>query len=106
LRNPLAPILSAAQLLQLEPGESPAQQKARAIIERQVRQLTYLVDDLMEVSRAITGRIELRREEVALCGIVERAVETARPPIDERRHELTVSLPPESIWLSADPARL
>jgi len=106
LRNPLAPILNAVQLLQLQKAESSTQQKARAIIERQVGQLTHLVDDLMEVSRAITGRIELRREEVALCGIVERAVETARPVIDQRRHELTVSLPGSAIWLYADSARL
>lgn len=106
LRNPLAAILSAVQLLHLQMGESAIQQKARAIIERQVGQLTHLVDDLMEVSRAITGRIELRRETVALEGIVERAVETARPLIDQRRHDLTVSLSPDPTWLYADAARL
>ena len=106
LRNPLAPILNAVQLLHLKNDASPTQQKALAIIERQVGQLTYLVDDLMEVSRAITGRIELRRDEVSLGGIVERAVETARPLIDQRRHELTVSLPTDPIWLYADCARL
>jgi PAS domain S-box-containing protein len=105
LRNPLAPILNAVQLLSLQVGENLVQQKARAIIERQLGQLTHLVDDLMEVSRAITGRIELRREEVSLGGIVERAVETARPPIDQRRHELVLSLPPDPIWLFADAAR-
>lgn len=106
LRNPLAPILSAVQLLELQVGESAVQKKARAIIERQVKQLTHLVDDLMEVSRAITGKIELRRQDVALGGIVERAVETARPPIDQLRHTLTVSVPPDPIWLNADGARL
>ena len=106
LRNPLAPILSAVQLLQLQAGESAVQRKARAIIERQVNQLTHLVDDLMEVSRAITGKIELRREHVALVAIVERAVETARPLIDQHRHTLTVTVPPDPIWLNADSARL
>jgi PAS domain S-box-containing protein len=106
LRNPLAPILNAAQLLQLQKGENPAQQKARAIIERQVGQLARLVDDLMEVSRMITGRIQLRQEQVAASGIVERAVETVRPLIDQRRHELTVSLPPDPLWLYADASRL
>ncbi|MFN0052007.1 MAG: PAS domain S-box protein [Planctomycetales bacterium] len=106
LRNPLAPILSAVQLLQLKGGDNPILQKARAIIERQVRQLTHLVDDLMEVSKAITGRIELRCEEVALCDIVERAVETARPLIDQRRQDITVSLPAASVWLYADASRL
>ena len=106
LRNPLAPILNAVQLLQLQKGESPVQQKALAIIERQVGQLTHLVGDLMEVSRAITGRIQLRLEQTTVSGIVERAVETARPLIDQRRHQLTVSLPPDPIWLYADASRL
>ena len=106
LRNPLAPILNAVQLLQLQKGENSVQQKALAIIERQVGQLTHLVGDLLEVSRAITGRIQLRQEQVAVSSIVERAVETARPLIDQRKHELTVSLPPEPIWLYADASRL
>lgn len=106
LRNPLGPILNAVQLLQLQKGENSVQQKALAIIERQVGQLTRLVGDLMEVSRAITGRIQLCQEQVAVSGIVQHAVETARPLIDQRRHELTVSLPPDPIWLHADASRL
>ena len=106
LRNPLAPILNAVQLLQLQKGENSVQQKALAIIERQVGQLTHLVGDLLEVSRAITGRIQLCQEQVAVSSIVERAVETARPLIDQRKHELTVSLPPDPIWLYADASRL
>jgi PAS domain S-box-containing protein len=106
LRNPLAPILNAVQLLQLQKDQNSVQQKALAIIERQVGQLTHLVGDLLDVSRAITGRIQLCQEQVSVSSIVERAVETARPLIDQRRHELTVSLPPEPIWLYADAARL
>ena len=106
LRNPLAPILNAVQLLQLQKGQNSVQQKALAIIERQVGQLTHLVGDLLEVSRAITGRIQLCQEQVAVSGIVQHAVETARPLIDQRRHELTVSLPPDPIWLYADASRL
>jgi PAS domain S-box-containing protein len=106
LRNPLAPILNAVQLLQLQKGQNSVQQKALAIIERQVGQLTHLVGDLLEVSRAITGRIQLCQEQVAMSSIVERAVETARPLIDQRRHKLTVSLPPDPIWLYADASRL
>ena len=64
------------------------------------------VDDLLEVSRITTGRIQLRQERIAVGGIVENAVETVRPLIDQRRHELTVSLPPQPIWLHADAARL
>jgi PAS domain S-box-containing protein len=106
LRNPLAPILNSVQLLQLQKGQNSVQQKALAIIERQVGQLTHLVGDLLEVSRAITGRIQLCQEQVAVSSIVERAVETARPLIEQRRHELTVSLPPDPIWLYADASRL
>jgi PAS domain S-box-containing protein len=106
LRNPLAPILNAVQLLQLKKDESSVQREAHAIIERQVGQLTHLVDDLMEVSRTLTGRIQLRREQIEVSGVVERAVETARPQIDQHEHELTVSLPPDPIWLYADAARL
>ena len=106
LRNPLAPILNAVQLLQLQAEESSLQQRARTIIERQVGQLTLLVDQLMEVSRVITGRIELRREHVVLGGLVERAVETARPSVDRHGHHLTISIPPDPIWVHADAARI
>ena len=69
-------------------------------------QLTHLVDDLLDVSRTLTGRIQLRREQIAVSGILESAVETVRPLIDQRQHELTVSLPPDPIWLCADPVRM
>jgi signal transduction histidine kinase len=106
LRNPLAPILNAVQVLQLQKGGNSVQQKAQAIIKRQVGQLTHLVDDLMDVSRITSGRIQLRRERIDVSSIVERAVETARPLIDQRQHELTVSLPPDPIWLNADSTRI
>jgi signal transduction histidine kinase len=107
LRSPLAPIANAVQLLGLQRGsENLIQQQARGIIERQLGQLQHLVDDLLEVSRINTGRVQLRRETVAMSGIVEVALETVHPLIEQRRHELTVSLPPESIWLHADAARL
>ena len=107
LRSPLAPISNAVQLLGLNRGsENLIQKQARGIIERQLRQLQHLVDDLLEVSRITTGRVLLRRERVAMFDILERAVETARPLIEKRRHEFTVSLPPEPIWLYADAARL
>ncbi|MGC1275581.1 MAG: PAS domain S-box protein [Planctomycetaceae bacterium] len=106
LRNPLAPIANAVQLLRLQKNEDPLQQRARTVIERQVGQLKHLIDDLLEVSRIATGRVQLRLERVAVGGIVERAVETARPLIGQHRHELTVTVPQEPIWLSADAARL
>lgn len=107
LRSPLAPIANAVQLLGLPNGvESLVQRQARGIIERQVGQLQHLVDDLLEVSRITTGRVQLRQARVALRGIVDGAVETARPLIDQRMHELSISLPQETLWLNADAARL
>jgi PAS domain S-box-containing protein len=107
LRSPLAPIANAVHLLGLQRGsESPIQQQARGIIERQMKQLQHLVDDLLEVSRITTGRVQLRPAPVAVSDIVEVAVETVRPLIEQRQHKLTVSLPPKPIWLHADAARL
>jgi PAS domain S-box-containing protein len=106
LRNPLAPILNAVHLLRLGNNESPLQQQARTMIERQVGQLTRLVDDLLEVSRITTGRVHLRQERIVVSGIVARAAETVHPLMDRHRHELTVTVPPQPIWLYADAARL
>jgi PAS domain S-box-containing protein len=106
LRNPLAPILNAVHLLRLQGNENLIQHQARVIIERQVGQLSRLVDDLLEVSRITTGKVRLHRERLDLRGIVERAVETVRPAIDRRRHELSLCLPPEPVWLHVDPNRL
>ena len=107
LRSPLAPIANAVELLGLQRGsETLIQQQARGIIQRQMGHLQHLVDDLLEVSRITTGRVQLRRVPVTVNDIVEGAVETVRPLIEQRRHELTVSLPPEPIWLQADTARL
>jgi PAS domain S-box-containing protein len=106
LRSPLSPILNAVHLLRLQGDEGLIQRQARSVIERQVGQLSRLVDDLLEVSRITSGKIRLREERLDFLGVVERAVESARPLIDRRRHELAVSLPPEPIWLHADPTRL
>lgn len=106
LRNPLAPISNALHLLRLQKNEGLIQSQARGIIERQVGQLTRLIDDLMEVSRISTGRIHLHEERLALNGIVENAVETVRPLIEQHHHLLELSLPPEPIWLFADAVRL
>ena len=106
LRNPLSPIASALQLLGLQKNEDPLQQKARIIIERQVGQLTRLIDDLLEVSRITTGRIHLQKERVALNSIVENAIETVRPLIVRHQHAFMVSLSKEPVWLFADASRL
>ena len=106
LRNPLAPISSAVHLLRLQKDEDQLQRSARMIIERQVRQLTRLVDDLLEVSRITTGRIHLQQEQIVLNEVVENAIETVRPLIAQRGHTLEVKLPSSPIWLSGDAARL
>ena len=113
LRNPLAPILNAALLLRLHSNrnrlhgiENPVLQQSATIIERQVGQLARIVDDLLEVSRITTGRIQLHQERISVSVVVENAVATVRSLIDQRKHELTVSLPPQPIWLHADAARL
>jgi CheY-like chemotaxis protein/two-component sensor histidine kinase len=106
LRNPLAPIINAVRLLSFQKHEDDLQHQARTVIERQVGQLTRLIDDLLEVSRITTGRIHLQKERIGLNGIVERAVETARPLLDQHHHELLVSLSPQPLWLHADAARI
>ena len=106
LRNPLAPISNALHLLRLHKNEDAIQQQARGVIERQVAQLKHLIDDLLEVSRISTGRVRLRQERIAIAGVVERAVESAQALISRHRHELTLSLPPQPVWLYADAARL
>lgn len=106
LRNPLAPILNGLLLLRLEPNVSSNGQQAIGMMNRQARQLTRLVDDLLDVSRITTGKVSLRKERVELHAIVSQAVETVRPLVDSRKHELAASLPSETVWLEADPARL
>ena len=113
LRNPLAPILNAALLLRLHSNrnrlqgiENPILQQSAGIIERQVGQLARIVDELLEVSRITTGRIQLHLEPIAVGVVVENALATVRSLIDQRKHELTVSLPTQAIWLHADAARL
>lgn len=106
LRNPLAPVRNAAHLLRRYDARVPAARRAREVIERQVQHMTRLVDDLLDVSRITRGKIVLRKEQVDVASVVERAVEDTRPAFQECRHELVVSLPDEPVWLEADPTRL
>lgn len=106
LRNPLAPITNALQLLKLHQTEDKRQEQARSIIERQVKQLTRLVDDLLEVSRITTGKIHLQQERVSWNGIVENALEATRLLMSQRQHQVAVTLWPQPLWLNADAARL
>jgi signal transduction histidine kinase len=105
LRNPLAPIRNAVQLLRMNVSE---QQRiwSRDVIDRQVSHLTRLVDDLLDVSRITRGKINLTRERVAIGAIVARAVETVQPLVDEREQILTLELPAEPVVVDGDPTRL
>jgi PAS domain S-box-containing protein len=106
LRNPLAPIRNALAVLRLTGADPTRREEARGIMERQVRQMVRLIDDLLDISRITRGKIELRRERVALADVVRSAVESSRPLIDLAGHTLTVTLPPGPVILDADPTRL
>jgi signal transduction histidine kinase len=106
LRNPLSAIFSALHVLRLQGNENPIQQRAMTTMERQVGQLAHLVDDLLEVSRVITGRIQLQFEHLDVRGIAEHAVASVQPLIERRKHVLSVSLPGEPVWVKGDPTRL
>jgi len=105
LRNPLAPIVNAVQALGAL-GGNREQQQLLGIAGRQLAQLTRLVDDLLDASRIGKGRVELQLEDIVLGNSVEGAVQTVRHMIEARGQTLTVTLPPEPIWLSADSVRL
>jgi PAS domain S-box-containing protein len=106
LRNPLAPVFNAITILQEENLAGEMRREAQQIIDRQVRQLAHLVDDLLDVSRITRGRIQLQVQPVELQTVLTAAVQACRSPIDDHHHELIMSVPPEPIWLDADPTRL
>jgi PAS domain S-box-containing protein len=106
LRNPLAPIRTAAQVLRRTTGNDPTARRATDIIERQVEQLTRLVDDLLDVSRITRGQVELRRRHIDLSTIIEQAVESTMPLLEARRHEVRRTLPAIPLPVHGDPARL
>jgi PAS domain S-box-containing protein len=106
LRNPLAPIRNALQIMRLAGGDSDALDQSRAVIERQMQQLVRLVDDLLDLSRISGGKMELRRKRIDLAGVISAALEASRPLIEAGGHELTVALPTEAFRMNADPTRL
>ncbi len=106
LRNPLAPIRTASAVLRRTSHGNQTQEQMCTVLDRQLQQMTRLLDDLLDVSRITQGKIQFRREPVDLLTVVARAVETSRPLIDARRHRLSVSLPEESLRVEGDQARL
>lgn len=106
LRNPLAPIRQAVKLLSAEGADAAQQSQGRAVIDRQVRHMGLLLDDLLDISRITRGRLTLKKERVQVSQLIEVAVETARPAIDEKAHQLSVQLPATPVAIDADPLRL
>ncbi|MDP3877338.1 MAG: transporter substrate-binding domain-containing protein [Methylobacter sp.] len=106
LRNPLAPISNAVQIMKLSNLDETRLAWCRDVIDRQVEHMVRLVDDLLDVSRINRGKIELKKERLEISTIVQRAVETSQPLIDAHRHELSVHLPPEPVVVEGDLVRL
>jgi two-component system CheB/CheR fusion protein len=106
LRNPLAPIRNVAEIFRRASNDPAMIAKARDMLDRQVRQISGIVEDLIDVTRIVEKKIELRKERVALAPVVETALESCRSAIEGYGHRLTVTLPPEPLYLDADPVRL
>jgi PAS domain S-box-containing protein len=106
LRNPLAPIRNAAQMLS-SPMLGVEQLKwAQSVIQRQVRHMAWLLDDLLDVARITQGKLDLKKQRIELNTVVDSAVEASRPLLDRKSHRLTVTLPSDPVALEADPLRL
>lgn len=106
LRNPLAPIRNAVELLRIAGSDTQRRSRAQDVIERQVKHLTRLVDDLLDVSRITRGKIELQCSPLQISGVISNAVEISMPLIESRKHRLSVSVPPQPLWINADSGRL
>ena len=106
LRNPLAPITNAAQLLKMPAADENLRLKATSIISRQVRHMTELIDDLLDVSRVTRGLVKLEAETLELNAVLRSAVEQARPHIEAREHALTVDAPAQPVLVVGDRTRL
>jgi signal transduction histidine kinase/ActR/RegA family two-component response regulator len=106
LRNPLAPIRNSIELLRRADGNAEIIAQSSQIMERQVAQMVRLVDDLLDISRITQGKIQLRKERLELAAVVRSVVEECRPLMKAHAHKLTLTLPPDPIYVDADPTRL
>lgn len=106
LRNPLAPILTSVELFRLLAPDEDNLRRAREILERQVKHMVRLVDDLLDLTRIARGKLDLRRARFDVAHAVHQAVHTVRSLLESQRHQLSVELPAEPIYLDADEARL
>src|SRR3954469_14599882 len=106
LRNPLAPMRHALQILELAEDDARRRGKARAMLERQVLHMARLVDDLLDVSRITRGKVRLRREHLDLARLVQTAAEDRRRMLEEAGLAPSVGVPAEPVWVEGDPTRL
>jgi PAS domain S-box-containing protein len=106
LRSPLAPLRNGLQVMRLASGDANLVARTRDMMDRQLSHLVRLIDDLLDIARISSNKMELRRSRVLLADVVSSALETARPALEAVGHELTVALPPEPILLDADFTRL
>ena len=106
LRNPLAPIHTAVEVIRRVAAPNPRVTWALDIADRQLRQMTHLIEELLDVSRISQNKIVLKRELIDLCAVIGHGVETVQPFVDSRRQTLAVALPGEAAWLNGDAARL
>jgi PAS domain S-box-containing protein len=106
LRNPLAPIRTAVQLLKMRTQPDAEEHRLHGVIDRQVQHLVRMVDDLLDVSRVLRGKVELRREPIDIADAIAIAAETSRPLIDTQRQQLTLDLPASPVTVHGDAVRL
>jgi signal transduction histidine kinase len=106
LRNPLAPVRNSLELMKRANGNTALIDQVRSTMERQISHMVRLIDDLLDVSRITRNRLELKLEQVELANVLHDAVEACRPHCERAGHALTIVLPPEPIYLRADPTRL
>lgn len=106
MRNPLAPIRNAVEILKSKTPPDPESGWARDVIDRQVTHMGRLLEDLLDVSRVTQNRLELRKRRVAVAEVVRSGIETSRPLIESAGHRLSAVMPPEDLWIHADPLRI
>jgi len=106
LRNPLAPIMNSVSIMKLDPQVSPRMAACRDVIDRQLQQLTRLIDDLLDVGRITSGKIHLAKEPLPLSGVLRHALETVSPLMQAKGHRSRLVVPDEELWACGDRARL
>ena len=106
LRNPLAPIRTGLEVLKMQHDDAEVSAKVRDMMERQLKQLVRLVDDLLDVSRITRGKLQLRKQLVSPAEVLSNAIEASQPFLDEAKHRFSASLPPEDCVIEGDPERL